>query len=163
MLQNLILGIVLVVFAGFFQYLAADLPYQSRLLPSVVLWGIGLCGLLMAGQAAFTMARHRSAEKVGAGDDGEPPIEMASLIHQILIPGATLLIGFVLLTLFGFYIASLFVLFAIFCLHIRGSGGAAEGGRAYLRGAIYTVATTAFMYTVFTLLIGLPAPSGLLF
>jgi putative tricarboxylic transport membrane protein len=155
MIPNLLLGAFITAFAGYFLWEAAALPSRARMFPQAVLWGMATVGLLILVQAVAS--RLRETEPGGTG------ALASTLIWQIAIPGGMLVLTYVLLTFFGFYLSVPVLLVSLYLFHIyRAAPGTLTAATVAWSFAFAAIATLA-MYGLFTLLLGLPAPSGVLF
>ncbi len=155
MIPNLLLGAAIAVFAGYFLIEAAALPRRARMFPQAVLYGMLLVGVLIMAQAAVNRLR-------GVAPEGTTAL-VSSLVWQIAIPGGVLVGTYVLLTLVGFYLAVPVLLVVLYLYHIHRSAPGTLGTATIARSLGFAAAATLGMYVLFTLLLGLPAPSGVLF
>lgn len=157
-------GLLITLFGGYFLIEAAGLPARARMFPVAVLSGILIVGLLL-----IVDAIRQWRVSVAAGPVEAPKVDASdarlaqALVLQVAVPGVVLVGAFLVLMIAGFYVASPVLLFVLYVFHIA----RAEPGALTLRrsgiGVVFAIVTTAFMYVVFTLLLGLPAPAGLLF
>ncbi|WP_355660904.1 tripartite tricarboxylate transporter TctB family protein [Halomonas salifodinae] len=164
MLSNLILGAVLILFSLVFSFQAAELPSRSAMFPQFVLWGLGITGALMILQALLQRWRAQPAGEGAVQADREARARFIdTLLFQILVPGGMLLAAFGLLTVVGFYPASAFLVFVVYCYHDYRVDPASLTRRAVIKAGGFALVITLLMYLIFTLLLGLPAPSGVFF
>lgn len=105
MIANLLLGVIVVLFAGYFLIEAASLPARARMFPEAVLCGIALVGMLISIGAVVGRLR-------GQEPDGNGALASA-LVWQIAIPGGMLVHTYVLSTFVGFYFAVPVLLLAV--------------------------------------------------
>lgn len=161
MRANFILGTVLIVSSVLLYTQVTGLPSRSAMFPKMVLWGIGTTGVLMVITAAIQRKKLAAAE-AGAIEELEAERRQMreTLIYQVLIPGIVMLVTLLLLTLVGFYPASAFLVFTVYCYHDYRVDRASLKRQIYLKGAGFALLVTLFMYLIFTLALGLPAPSG---
>ncbi|TGG93198.1 tripartite tricarboxylate transporter TctB family protein [Natronospirillum operosum] len=150
MRSNIILGAVIVAFSVYFYSLTSGLPERSALFPRAVLWCMGISGLAIMGGALWKGLRHRTS-------DDDRAIGQA-LLFQIVIPGALLTIAFLLLRTLGFYMASAFLVFVVFCYHTYRAGEVRLGWPIYARAVTFSVVMTGMSFVVFSVLLGLPTP-----
>lgn len=164
MISNIILGVILIIFSVFFGFQVVDLPERSALFPSMILWGIGITGILMV---LTTLWKYRKEIVTGGGPHEQSPEQRAkfnaTMIYQIIIPGLILLATYGLLVLFGFYPGSFFLVFVIYGYHAFRMDPQSLGARLLLKALIFSLIITVSMYLIFSLMLGLPAPSGTLF
>ncbi|EWG99291.1 tripartite tricarboxylate transporter TctB family protein [Halomonas sp. BC04] len=164
MRSNFILGIILIIASVLLYTQVGDLPRRSAMFPKMVLWGIGITGLLMLIDAAIKAKKLAVAGDEAIAQAGEERSKMRdTLLFQILVPGTVMLLTFLILMVVGFYVASAFLVFVIYCYHDYRVDPASLKRKVYVKGGIFAVLVTLFMYLVFTLLLGLPAPSGVFF
>ncbi|MBD3897537.1 tripartite tricarboxylate transporter TctB family protein [Halomonas sp. ML-15] len=164
MRSNFILGIFLIIASALLYTQVVDLPVRSAMFPKMVLWGAGITGLLMLIDAAIKAKRLATADDLDIAEVKSERIKMRdTLVFQIMVPGGIMLLTFMLLTVVGFYLASAFLVFVIYCYHDYRIDPARLKRKVYLKGCVFAFLVTLFMYLVFTLLLGLPAPSGVLF
>jgi putative tricarboxylic transport membrane protein len=164
MLSNLILGAVLIVSSLVFSLQAMDLPSRSAFFPQMVLGGLGITGALMILSALIKRKKALSLGKESMEAERQEQARFAdTLLFQILVPGAILLVTFFLLTLVGFYPASAFLVVVIYCYHDYRVDPASLKGPVFVKAGGFALVITFLMYSIFTLLLGLPAPSGVLF
>lgn len=162
MISNLILGVVTLLSSIFFYLQTTDLPERSALFPQFVLWGLAIVGALLIFQSL--LAGRKSVEKKELEARREARVQLTDTIaFQVLIPGGLLLLTYGLLLSVGFYPASAFLVFTIYSYHGYRIDSANLNRALWGRAAIFAVVITLLMYLIFTLLLGLPAPSGALF
>ncbi|WP_169819209.1 tripartite tricarboxylate transporter TctB family protein [Anaerobacillus arseniciselenatis] len=146
---------VLILFSILAYTQTGDMPSQSAMFPRIVLYGIGITGLLMIVDTLIKVKRGKATN--------DSSLTLNSFIFQILIPGAFLLITYQLLTIFGFYISAFFLIMVVFFYQTYRANNIKITGKHFLKGLIVAVLITAIMYIIFTLLLGLPVPSGSFF
>ncbi|EWG98170.1 tripartite tricarboxylate transporter TctB family protein, partial [Halomonas sp. BC04] len=118
MRSNFILGIILIIASGLLYTQVGDLPRRSAMFPKMVLWGIGITGLLMLIDAAIKTKKLAVAGDEAIANVQEERSKMRdTLVFQILVPGIVMLLTFLILMVFGFYVASAFLVFVIYCYH----------------------------------------------
>ncbi|MDQ7727057.1 tripartite tricarboxylate transporter TctB family protein [Halomonas sp. SpR8] len=162
MLSNLILGVVILLSSIFFYLQAIDLPERSALFPHFILWGMAIVGVLLIFQALLEVRKKVSQEGLVSRREARAQLNDI-LIFQVLVPGGLLLMAYGLLLSVGFYPASAFLVFTIYSYHAYRIDAANLNKSMWFRSIGFAIAVTLFMYLIFTLLLGLPAPSGALF
>ncbi|MGJ7456329.1 tripartite tricarboxylate transporter TctB family protein [Halomonas sp. MA07-2] len=164
MLSNLVLGAVLIAFSLVFSLQVTDLPSRSAMFPQFVLWGLGITGALMIVEALVKRLRTQPAGEGAAEAEQEARRRFIdTLLFQILVPGGLMLAAFGLLTVVGFYPASAFLVFVIYCYHDYRVDPSSLTRRVFVKAGVFALVITLLMYLIFTLLLGLPAPSGVFF
>lgn len=159
MLSTLILGVVTLLSALLLLLQTTDLPERSALFPQLVLWGIAATGILMIFQA-FLERRKAAIEGTRETQRKERAQLSSILFFQVFIPGSLMLVGYLILLAVGFYPASAFLVFTIYGYHSYRIDSAQLNPQTFIRAVVFALVITVFMYLVFTLLLGLPAPSG---
>ncbi|MFN2408781.1 MAG: tripartite tricarboxylate transporter TctB family protein [Halomonas sp.] len=159
MLSTLILGVVTLLSAIFFFLQTTDLPERSALFTQLILWGLGVAGALLVFQA-FIERRQATVNGVRETQRKERHQLASILFFQVLIPGSLMLMAYLILLAVGFYPASAFLVFTVYCYHNYRINSTKLKPRTLVRSAMFALIITVFMYLVFTLLLGLPAPSG---
>ncbi|AVI62701.1 tripartite tricarboxylate transporter TctB family protein [Halomonas sp. GFAJ-1] len=162
MLSNLILGVVIFLSSIFFYLQMTDLPERSALFPQYVLWGMTIVGGLLVVQALLEGRKKVAAEELKARCEMRAQFN-DTLIFQVAVPGTLLLMAYGLLLSVGFYPASAFLVFTIYSYHAYRIDAANLDRSLWIRAIGFAAAITLFMYLIFTLLLGLPAPSGAIF
>ena len=151
---NIVFGTIIVLFSIAAYTQTTDLPPQSALFPKVILWAMGITGLLMILDAV--VKGRKGKEESGTS------IPRRDLIYQILIPGGIMLGAYILLRLFGFFITSFILVAFLFYYQTYKSYGTKLSLRHGAKGLIFSASVTAVMFVIFSLLLGLPTPSGML-
>jgi|GEM_PF-2265129 len=131
---------------------AQDFAPRARIFPVAVLWVLLVASVAMAAAGALRLWR------VGLG-----PVGLGEGTVKLIAASALIALSGVLLTWFGFYITAIVMILAIFILHNGLALGRWPSGRLLATGCIYAAVATGAMYLIFSVLIGLPAPSGTLF
>ena len=131
---------------------AQDFAPRARLFPLAVLWVLLCTALITAAAGAWRLWR------AGLGS-----VELDKSLMRLLGASALIASGGFLLTLVGFYLTSAVMILAVFVLHNTLAENRAPKAKAVLIGAVYAVLATGVMYLIFSVAIGLPAPSGTLF
>lgn len=150
--QEIILGGCILAASAFLLGEAADFPARSTLFPKAVLWCMVAVG---AGLIIVPIARAMA---------GQPSLaERVAWFSGILAPSSILVAAAVSLALFGFYVTSPLLILAIHTYHKHRSTRDALAARSLAAGVGLALGSTAVMYLVFSVVIGLPAPSGALF
>ncbi|MGS2742927.1 tripartite tricarboxylate transporter TctB family protein [Halomonas sp. LS-001] len=162
MLSNLILGVLIFLSSLFFYLQSTDLPERSALFPHYVLWGMAIVGVLLVFQALLEGRKKVAEEELEARHEARTQLNDI-LIFQVAVPGALLLSAYGLLLSVGFYPASAFLVFTIYSYHAYRIDAANLNRSLWIRAIGFAAAITLFMYLIFTLLLGLPAPSGAIF
>ncbi|MDQ7732474.1 tripartite tricarboxylate transporter TctB family protein [Halomonas sp. SpR1] len=162
MLSNLILGVVVLLSSIFFYLQTTDLPERSALFPQFILWGLVIVGILLIFQALLE-GRKKVSQEVSEARREERGQFNDILIFQVAVPGGLLLVAYGLLVSVGFYPASTFLVFTIYSYHAYRIDAANLKSALWMRAIFFALVITLFMYLIFTLLLGLPAPSGALF
>lgn len=145
-------GIVSAIIVLALMYQAQDFAPRARLFPMAVLWVL-LCSAVITACIGGWRLFH-------AGSEPEA-LDKSSL--RLIVASALVAFGGVLLTWVGFYVTSLLMIMAVFVLHATLAEGHMPKAKVLLVGGVYAVAATGVMYLIFTVAIGLPAPSGTLF
>ncbi|WP_018922640.1 tripartite tricarboxylate transporter TctB family protein [Salsuginibacillus kocurii] len=158
-MSNYVLGVILIVFSGLLFTQTAELDSDAALLPNIVLVGMGILGILMIVDPLIRKALNKP--KIEEKDGGEvKPFTMNIFIFQILIPAGILIFTYFMLTWFGFYIASFFLILIIFFYHNYRMEHRFPPSGKMMKGLVFAVTSVAFMYVLFSILIGLPTPDG---
>lgn len=142
-IQDRILVGGLTVFSLWGLYLVKDFPDDAKFFPILV---IGLI-LLVTVLIAISSARSKSAEMA----DPTP-------LSAIFVAGALMGAYIGAIFLFGFFIASVLLLFAAPMIWGRG-----VNKQTLPRMALFAAGLCAFIYAVFVLIFDIPLPSGLIF
>lgn len=145
-----LLGVFTLIFDG------ADLAPRARLFPMAVLWCLAVAAALITVQGLWSFWNAR-------GDVSATPAAPGESLVRAVAPTALIIGAGVLLVLTGFYLTAPVVILAIHSLHIRLSTGARPSRRMFATGVALALGATLFMYLIFDILIGLPAPAGTLF
>ncbi|WP_333834469.1 tripartite tricarboxylate transporter TctB family protein [Rubrimonas sp.] len=143
-------GVALVALALFARDVATGFPVRARAFPMALVWCLGAVGV---GLSLSALLRPGPAE-ANAG--------WRRAISRLIVPSLTLVVGFATLRGFGFYVAAPLLVAAFHVTHALTAGEPLTPGLA-LRAAIFAAVATAAMWTLFSALLGLPAPSGALF
>lgn len=149
MRSNIIMGLLIIVFSVYFYSIAAEFRPRSALFPKAILWCMGVTGALMILDAFWRSRKAASRSDAGLG---------RALFFQILIPGTFMILAFGLVRLWGFYAASAFLVFVVFCYHTYRAGEVRLGWSVMARAAVFSVALTGTSWVVFSVLLGLPTP-----
>lgn len=131
---------------------AQDFAPRAQIFPVAVLWVLLVASVLIVGTGALRLWR------AGIG-----PISLGEGVSRLVAASVLIAIGGALLTWFGFYITSVVMILAIFILHHALAMQRWPSGRLLATGFVYAVVATGVMYLIFSMLIGLPAPSGTMF
>lgn len=162
MLSNLILGVIVLPSAIFFYLQTTDLPERSALFPQYILLGLAIVGVLLIFQALLEGRKKAAKEELETRREARVQFNDI-MIFQVMVPGGLLLVAYGLLLSVGFYPASAFLVFTIYSYHAFRIDAANLNRALWVRAVIFAFVITLFMYLIFTLLLGLPAPSGALF
>lgn len=162
MISNLILGVVTLLSSVFFYLQTTDLPERSALFPQFVLWGLAVVGVLLIFQALLAGRKSVGEKEFEARLEARGKLK-ETLFFQVLIPGGLLLIAYGLLLTVGFYPASALLVFTVYSYHTYRIDAGNLNRALWGRAAMFAAVITLLMYLIFTLLLGLPAPSGALF
>ncbi|WP_041720428.1 tripartite tricarboxylate transporter TctB family protein [Alkaliphilus metalliredigens] len=149
------MGAVWIIFSIVAYTQIGGLPAQSALFPKVIVYGIGITGVLIIIDSLVKV-------KKGIKTD-ESTLTKSVLVFQILIPGSLLFITYNLLTVFGFYVSGFFLIMAVFFYQTYRANNTKMNLRHFLRGLIFATLNIATMYIIFTVLLGLPVPRGSFF
>ena len=151
-LTDIVFGIVSSIVVLALMYQAQDFAPRARLFPMAVLWVLLCAAVITACVGGWRLFRA----------DSEPEaMDRSSL--RLVVASALVAFGGVLLTWVGFYVTSLLMIVAVFVLHATLAEGHMPKAKVLLVGGAYAVVATGVMYLIFTVAIGLPAPSGTLF
>ncbi len=131
---------------------AQEFAPRARLFPMAVLWVLLCAALITAVVGAWRLWR------AGMG-----PVELDNSFLRLLGASALIASGGLLLSWVGFYLTSIVMILAVFILHNTLAEGHAPKAKVLLVGAVYAAVATGVMYLVFSVAIGLPAPSGTVF
>ena len=131
---------------------AQDFAPRARIFPVAVLWVLLVASVLILGTGALRLWRA-----------GRGPVALGEGVARLVAASVLIALGGVLLTWFGFYITSVVMILAIFILHHTLAAQSPPSGRLLATGCVYAVVATGAMYLIFSMLIGLPAPSGTMF
>lgn len=149
MRSNIIMGVLIIAFSVYFYSLAVEFRPRSALFPKAILWCMGVTGGLMILDALWRLRKQAPDQDAGLG---------SALVFQILIPGTIMVLAFGLVRLWGFYAASAFLVFVVFCYHTYRAGEVRLGWPVFARAATFSVMLTGASWVVFSVLLGLPTP-----
>lgn len=150
MRSNLVMGVLIIAFSVYFYSLTTGLPDRSALFPRAILWCMGITGLAIIADALWKAWQQRVI-------DNDAAIGRA-FVFQILIPGAFMLAAFLLLRTLGFFAASAFLVFVVFCYHTYLAGEVRLGLPVFTRAVTFSALMTGMSFVVFSVLLGLPTP-----
>ncbi|CAM3874283.1 tripartite tricarboxylate transporter TctB family protein [Alkalicoccus chagannorensis] len=153
MRSSIVIGIISIIFAAAAWTMTTDLPPESALFPRLILGSMGVVGLLMT----IDGARKLRTENI---EDEEPGLTKNIVIFQLVIPGAIMLFAYGLLHLAGFFITAFVVINILYYYQRYRMLEALPSGRDALTGVILSGSVTLVTYLVFSVLLGLPTPSG---
>src|SRR5690625_3818108 len=97
MKANVTMGIILIIFSILAFTQVKDLPVKAALFPKLILFGIGVVGILLTIDSIVKNKKNQ---------DGKSGLNFQSFIFQVVIPGIALLMTYFLIPFFGFYISS---------------------------------------------------------
>jgi len=151
-LTDIVFGIVSTIVVLYLMSQAQDFAARARLFPMAVLWVLLCAAVITACVGGWRFFRTESGQEA-----------QDSSLLRLVVASALVAFGGVLLTWVGFYVTSVIMILAVFILHATLAEGQAPKAKVWLVGGTYAVAATGVMYLIFTVAIGLPAPSGTLF
>ncbi|PTL38741.1 tripartite tricarboxylate transporter TctB family protein [Alkalicoccus saliphilus] len=149
--SSVILGIVTIIFAGLAWTQTVGLPEQSSLFPRVILGSMGVVGVLMLIDGI------RGGKQSSSEDTG---LSRSVFVFQIVIPGLIMLFGYFLLTMVGFFVTSFIIIIILYLYQIYRMNEKRPTARDLIRGAILAASVTLAAYLMFSVVLGLPTPSG---
>lgn len=93
-------------------------------------------------------------------EEGGAKITKRAFIYQILTPGLIMLGAYLILRLFGFFVASFILVLVLFFYQTYQSYGTKIDKRHFGKGVMVATIITGLMFIVFSVLLGLPTPDG---
>lgn len=93
-------------------------------------------------------------------EEGGSKMTKKGFIYQILLPGLLMLGAYLVLRLFGFFVASFVLVIVLFFYQTYQSYGTKINIRHFAKGVMVATVITGLMYIVFSVLLGLPTPDG---
>lgn len=149
--SSVVLAIVSIIFAGLAWTQTIGLPEQSSLFPRIILGSMGVVGVLM-------LIDGLRGGKQSASEDTS--LSRSVFVFQIVIPGLIMLFGYFLLTMVGFFATSFIIIVILYLYQRYRMHQKKPAGADLLRGAVLAGTVTLTAYLVFSVILGLPTPSG---
>ncbi|WP_035722873.1 tripartite tricarboxylate transporter TctB family protein [Gracilibacillus boraciitolerans] len=158
-MSNYIFGAVLILFSIFAYKETLNIEeHDAALFPTIIVVAIGITGILLI---IDEFIRKKVAHNKGGEDyQNNTTLTFKMFVTKIAIPGLLMIGAYFLITIVGYYITSFLLIIVIYTYHTYLSDKSKITLKHFGKSLLFSGVAVGVMYVLFTILIGLPTPSG---